>query len=262
MADIYKITSILDARVAYKSGSAKVWTDVPFANAFTQTQNPTEITFEGDNTSEKLFATSELAGTLSFDKFSPDLIAAMYGKVPYTGGQIPQVNIGAAGSGYTTAPAVGFTGGGGTGAAATATITSGAVTAITMTNNGSGYTTAPTVALTGGGGTGATAVAILGTLPAGYASREYFGDNAEFAPIDVELEVTFAGVTESGASKSIIQVIPRATMGPYKPGDLGNRAKSSQSVDWTAKKTTVDILGNTLAGVPLDGASWYYQIPT
>ena len=46
-----------------------------------------------------------------------------------------------------TAPAVTFSGGGGSSAAATATISGGAVTAITVTNVGSSYTSAPTVAI-------------------------------------------------------------------------------------------------------------------
>lgn len=65
------------------------------------------------------------------------------------------------GSGYTSAPAVSFSGGGGTGAAATAIVANGRVTGITITNAGSGYTSAPTVAFSGGGGTGAAATAVL-----------------------------------------------------------------------------------------------------
>ena len=49
------------------------------------------------------------------------------------------------GSGYSVAPAVRFSGGGGTGAAGTATVSGGAVTAITRTAAGTGYTSAPTV---------------------------------------------------------------------------------------------------------------------
>lgn len=65
------------------------------------------------------------------------------------------------GSGYTSAPTVAFSGGGGTGAAATATVTDGKVTAITISNAGSGYTSAPTVSLSGGGGSGAALTAVL-----------------------------------------------------------------------------------------------------
>ena len=65
------------------------------------------------------------------------------------------------GSGYTSAPTVSITGGGGSGATATATISNGAVTGYALTNPGSGYTSAPTVTITGGGGTGATATATI-----------------------------------------------------------------------------------------------------
>jgi hypothetical protein len=65
------------------------------------------------------------------------------------------------GSLYTSTPSVGFSGGAGSGAAATATVVNGRVTGITITNGGTGYTSAPTIAITGGGGTGATAVATV-----------------------------------------------------------------------------------------------------
>lgn len=68
------------------------------------------------------------------------------------------------GTGYTTAPTVGFSGGGGTGAAATAAVVAGIITAVTITNNGSGYTSAPTVAFTGGGGANGAATASFGII--------------------------------------------------------------------------------------------------
>lgn len=49
-------------------------------------------------------------------------------------------------------------------ATASATITSGVVTAATVTDAGFGYKTAPTVTFSGGGGTGAAATASLGTV--------------------------------------------------------------------------------------------------
>lgn len=67
------------------------------------------------------------------------------------------------GSGYTTVPTVAFSGGGGTGAAATAYIgDDGKVRGVIMTNRGSGYTSAPTVEFTGGGGSSAAATAVVG----------------------------------------------------------------------------------------------------
>ena len=61
------------------------------------------------------------------------------------------INIINGGAGYTSAPIVSITGGGGTGATAVATINGGVVTVITITNGGTGYATSPTITITGGG---------------------------------------------------------------------------------------------------------------
>jgi hypothetical protein len=63
------------------------------------------------------------------------------------GGYVSAVALVQGGTRYLEAPAVGFSGGGGSGAAATATIAAGSVTAIAVTNNGSSYETAPAVNL-------------------------------------------------------------------------------------------------------------------
>jgi hypothetical protein len=67
-----------------------------------------------------------------------------------------------AGSGYTSAPTVTISGGGGAGAQAIAGIEDGQVVGFAVTYHGTGYTGAPTVTITGGGGTGATATAAIG----------------------------------------------------------------------------------------------------
>lgn len=64
-----------------------------------------------------------------------------------SGGYISAVALIQGGSGYVEAPAVTFSGGGGSGAAATAVVSGGAVTGVTVSNNGSSYETAPTVAI-------------------------------------------------------------------------------------------------------------------
>jgi hypothetical protein len=72
---------------------------------------------------------------------------------------ISPVNLGA---GYTSAPTVAITGGGGTGATATVTVLNGQLLAFTVTAAGSGFISTPTVTLTGGGFTTAgTAKAVL-----------------------------------------------------------------------------------------------------
>ena len=80
---------------------------------------------------------------------------------------VSDIKVTAGGSGYTATPTVAITGGNGTGATATAIVTSGAVTAIVITDGGSGYTATPTVAITGGNGTGATASAEVYETSAG-----------------------------------------------------------------------------------------------
>ncbi len=81
--------------------------------------------------------------------------------VPAVSTTVTYVEVTARGSGYTSAPTVVFTGGGGTAAAATAVISNGKVVSITVTNSGSGYTSVPTVSFTGGSGAGAAATALV-----------------------------------------------------------------------------------------------------
>lgn len=97
---------------------------------------------------------------------------------------IKSITVTNGGSGYATAPAVTFSGNGG--AEATATITNGTVTAITLTRDpisfyklGS-YSSPPTITINGGGGTGAEAIAEIysreeaNLKPEDYASKESF----------------------------------------------------------------------------------------
>ena len=74
---------------------------------------------------------------------------------------VGSVTITTGGSGYTSAPTVTFSGGGGSVAAGTAVLTSGAVTSVTLTNAGTGYTSAPTVSFSGGGGSGAAGTSVM-----------------------------------------------------------------------------------------------------
>jgi hypothetical protein len=75
-------------------------------------------------------------------------------------GIVSGISVATAGSGFSVAPLVSLYGGGGTGAAAIATIT-GAVNTVTVQNGGSGYSTAPAVSAMGGGGTGFAGTAVL-----------------------------------------------------------------------------------------------------
>ena len=76
------------------------------------------------------------------------------GQEQYFFGQVSGGAIVNGGSGYT-APTVSFSGGGGSGVAATLSVSSGAVNAISFTSLGSGYSSAPTATITDSTGTGA-----------------------------------------------------------------------------------------------------------
>lgn len=77
-------------------------------------------------------------------------------------GAITSLTLTSPGSGYgVTAPTVGFTGGGGSGATATAQLIGSPIsTVITITSASSGYTTVPAMTFSGGAGSGAAATAL------------------------------------------------------------------------------------------------------
>ena len=79
-------------------------------------------------------------------------------------GRLTQIILDDGGTGYTSTPAISFTGGGGSGASAGCEIGGGAVTKVYIQNAGTGFTSAPTVVFTGGAGSGATATAIADSL--------------------------------------------------------------------------------------------------
>lgn len=100
----------------------------------------------------------------------------------YSQDEVGSVAVTAGGTGYTSAPTVAFSAPtSGTTATGTAVIQNGKVVSVTITNPGSGYTAAPSVTFTGGGGSGAAATAKLACamdiLAANYASptsKTYF----------------------------------------------------------------------------------------
>lgn len=124
---------------------------------------------EGDTTAETLSnlvgSSTDKTGVWAFLNSKSDLavtprilIAPGYTGIRPTG--VTAYDVTAGGNGYTAAT-VEITGGGGTGATATAVITDGAVSSLTIVSAGYGYTSKPTVTITGDGN-GATATATVG----------------------------------------------------------------------------------------------------
>lgn len=93
----------------------------------------------------------------------------LYGQLmlPIIGGaginnRVGSITVLTPGENYTTAPQVQITGGGGTGATATAEIAYGQVRRVLVTNGGTGYTTTPDVSLIPDAGAAPSAIAVLG----------------------------------------------------------------------------------------------------
>jgi len=80
--------------------------------------------------------------------------------------KVKDIAISKGGAGYNFVPTVTISGGGGTGAKATATVESGVVTGITVTAKGAGYISTPNVAITSSTGTSAEAYVQLENLQA------------------------------------------------------------------------------------------------
>jgi len=127
--------------------------------------------------------------------------AALFPVIASTKSVNKTVSIINAGSGYTngTYPMT-FTGGGGSGAVGTVTISGGVVTSATVTNGGSGYTTSPTIGI--GGSPGTPTVAAVLTAFIGYAITSVTiietGSGYTSTPT-----ITFSGPTGTGGHTTV-----------------------------------------------------------
>ena len=90
---------------------------------------------------------SGAAATITIGGFggSAAVLTAVVGSTGSSYSQIIGVNIVSGGFNYLTPPVITFSGGGGSGAAATCTVLNGAITSVTVTIPGNGYASAPTV---------------------------------------------------------------------------------------------------------------------
>jgi len=124
----------------------------------------------------------------------------------YDTNSVASATVSAGGSSYTSSPTVAFAApGSGITATGTATVSGGAVTAITITNPGNGYSSAPAITFSGGGGSGATATAVLATdwtYKANFSRAPLTstnvalvaGSNDEFHIIVIDEDGLFSGV--------------------------------------------------------------------
>lgn len=94
----------------------------------------------------------------------------------------------------------------------------------------------------------------------GVASRTYWGDETEAAGITRGLEFKAkAEKLSDGSTKDIVITVPRARIAAVRPPSLANKAKAQLQLRFSAERTTTDIGGNALTGVPTNGAFWYFD---
>jgi hypothetical protein len=191
---------------------------------------------------------------------------------PYENGPVASINLTNPGSGYTSAPDVSFTGGGGSGATATAVIdgdstspTHGQITGINIVNGGS-YLTAPKVMITGGGGGGATADTAL-QLQANGIAHCSGGASACYPPVvnytplyylinGVAFDKTHAnaslfpgspatGVPTAAGSTVLVRMV-NAGLRMHVPTIVGSQTGTTQSSGFSLIAED----GNPLPGIP------------
>ncbi len=177
------------------------------------------------------------------------------------GGSVADVYMAAIGSGYTSAPTVTISGGGGSGATGVATITtiyppSGSptsitgVTSVTITNKGSGYTSLPTITLSGGGGTGAVAIARL-------AGTRTFTFNNLDQNASATVKVWVAGY--DGMTNTPL-IVAKSTITPFDGAPIVKYIKVIVSKHGALAKGVVAKYGITWNGHPF--ADSYKSSPT
>jgi FtsP/CotA-like multicopper oxidase with cupredoxin domain len=166
------------------------------------------------------------------------------------------------GTGYSTAPNVTFSGGGGTGAAATAVLGPGSVGSIPVTSGGSGYVKpGPTVAVSGGGGSGAAGSAVLAAAGSvKTVSVTSSGNGYTSAPT-----VVFTGGGGSGATATATVSNRRVTAVTITNGGSGYTSAPTMSFTGgggTGAAATAT-LGYAIAGVTVtNGGTGYTSAPT
>jgi len=164
---------------------------------------------------------------------------------------------------YTVAPTNPVSVTGGTGTSATFTLGWGVNSTFTITAAGSGYVEQPTVSFSGGGGSGATAYATVGgtTTVKGLGSSVLFqtAGGTQLALNDASSTVypyfsggaTSAGLGMLGATNATLFVSSRGTTGSIT-FQTNNFSQTQFNVSHTASAVNyVQVTGNTTGGSPI-----------
>jgi hypothetical protein len=146
------------------------------------------------------------------------------------------------GSGFTKAPTVTITGGGGTGATGTATIAKGQITSVTITNAGTGYSSTPTITFSGGGGKGAAATAILASPKTAVTMSGFAIENGVAGPGD-GIAGEGGGIRDNGNASLILNDMDILDNSASSDGG-GVAMANVLSTPWLLSLTNTTIIDN------------------
>lgn len=167
---LYREIANRTSRYYYYLGKALSWSDEELPPSPTDSYEY-ELSVRNDIIATKEISPSDVSFVVARYDWEYGTVYDMYDD-QYSD-QVLGIDLISGGTGYTIAPTVTITGGGGTGATAVATVNlAGNVTGIAMTNKGSGYVSQPTVTLSGPYGSGAAASAIVNIAPSGAQKLE------------------------------------------------------------------------------------------
>ena len=178
-------------------------------------------------------------------------IGASVNTVTTTSGVISGVQITSAGSGYTSAPSVAFSGTG-SGATGSALLAPAGVASVTVVNGGSGYVSVPSVTFVGGGGAGAVGVANLS--PTSVASVNLTAGGAGYTSPPT---ISFIGGGGSGAAATAIMSgdtvagiqLTNGGSGYTGPIEVGFTSSSGSGAGATVLYTRTSIASVTVSAV-------------
>lgn len=233
----FNVLNTADSLYIYKAGAKNIYiggdtgsgTAAPFKIVDGKVHITGELHINGSKYDPAAFATSGHAHTQAPTDATATAILGAF--------KIGSIEVTIKGSGYgTTAPVVSITGGGGTGAQATAELVGGQVDRIRIDNAGSGYTSVPTItiadppAAVGNAATGvkAEARAILTKPIASFIVGNGGGSGYTKEPL-----VSLTGGDGSGAEAIAIVSGGIVTAVNLKPGNNGGSYTTAPNISFT-----------------------------
>lgn len=185
---------------------------------------------------------------------------------PGVAGAIGSLTLVNGGAGFTLAPTLAISGGGGSGATATATLRGTTVLTLTVATTNASFTDVPAVAITGGAGAGATGIALLThttvasvTIDAG--GTGYTGATCTFAaPVDQNGNLIPGGVAATGTVSLSGTAVSSISVTGAGSGYI-NRPTVIISGDGTGATAHAVLTGTSLASLVLTGTGADYTTP-